>query len=118
MPLADLLRRPEITLAELERIAGSAIPVEQAVRQEVQLHLKYEGYIQRQEEQVARFRKLESGVLPDDFVYQGLSGLSNEAVEKLTRVRPRSLGQASRIPGLTPAAIAILQVHLKKAGRL
>jgi tRNA uridine 5-carboxymethylaminomethyl modification enzyme len=118
MPLADLLRRPEITLAELERIAGSAIPVEQAVRQEVQLHLKYEGYIQRQEEQVARFRKLESGVLPDDFVYQGLSGLSNEAVEKLSRVRPRSLGQASRIPGLTPAAIAILQVHLKKAGRL
>ena len=116
--LADLLRRPEITLEIMEQITGSAIPVDQAVRQEVQLHIKYEGYIQRQEEQVARFRKLEGVVLPEDFVCQGLAGLSNEAVEKLTRVRPRSLGQASRIPGLTPAAIAILQVHLKRIGRL
>ena len=80
----------------------------------MQLQLKFAGYIQRQDEQVQRFKKMESVTLSEDMEYKGLSGLSNEVVEKLTRVRPHSLGQASRISGITPAAISILQVHLKK----
>ncbi|OIP44483.1 MAG: tRNA uridine-5-carboxymethylaminomethyl(34) synthesis enzyme MnmG [Desulfobacterales bacterium CG2_30_60_27] len=116
--LADLLRRPELTIADLARVTGAELGVANEIKEEVQLQIKYEGYIQRQGEQVARFRKLESTALPGDFVFAGLAGLSNEAVEKLTRIQPRSLGQASRIPGMTPAAVAVLQVYLKKAGLL
>jgi tRNA uridine 5-carboxymethylaminomethyl modification enzyme len=87
-------------------------------RDEIELQVKYEGYIQRQEEQIARFKKLERIALPPDLVYKGLPGLSNEVVEKLTRVQPRSLGQASRISGVTPAALSVLQIHLKRLGVL
>jgi len=118
VPLADLLRRPELTLADLDDLVGGELGIEPSIRQELELRVKYEGYIQRQNEQVSRFHKLERVILPVDFVYQGLAGLSNEAVEKLSRVRPLNLGQASRIPGITPAAISVLQVHLKKAGLL
>jgi tRNA uridine 5-carboxymethylaminomethyl modification enzyme len=89
-----------------------------AFKDEIELQIKYEGYIKRQEEQIARFRKLERIELPDNIVYKGLPGLSNEVVEKLTRVQPRSLGQASRISGITPAALSVLQVHLKRIGVL
>jgi tRNA uridine 5-carboxymethylaminomethyl modification enzyme len=85
---------------------------------EVQLQVKYAGYIQRQQEQVERFRKFESYRLPVELDYAALPGLSNEVVEKLSRIRPLNLGQASRISGITPAAIAILQVHLRKLGLL
>jgi len=84
------------------------------VAREVQLQVKYQGYIQRQQEQVERFRKVEHALLPDNLDYTSFDGLSNEVVEKLSAIRPRSLGQASRISGITPAAISILQVHLKK----
>ncbi len=116
--LADLLRRPEMAFADLAGVAGRTIEVAEAVREPVQLAVKYEGYIRRQEEQVERFRRLEEVRLPEEMEYAGLAGLSNEVVEKLGRVRPRSLGQASRISGITPAAISVLQVHLKKAGLL
>ncbi|MFZ5765978.1 MAG: tRNA uridine-5-carboxymethylaminomethyl(34) synthesis enzyme MnmG [Thermodesulfobacteriota bacterium] len=116
--MADLLRRPELSLADLEGITGMAIEVDPAVAIEVQLQIKYEGYIRRQLEQVERFRKLENITLPEDMDYTGLPGLSNEVVEKLNRIKPRSLGQASRISGITPAAISVLQVHLKKEGLL
>ncbi|GAB4337486.1 MAG: tRNA uridine-5-carboxymethylaminomethyl(34) synthesis enzyme MnmG [Desulfobulbaceae bacterium] len=122
--LADLLRRPEISLEVLDRLARledetagldlAALPW----RDEIELQVKYEGYIRRQEEQVARFRKLEETLLPPDMEYAGLPGLSNEVVEKLSAVQPLSLGQASRISGMTPAAISVLQVHLKKMGHL
>ena len=85
---------------------------------EVQLEIKYEGYIKRQEEQVNRFKKLENIQLPDHLEYKGMPGLSHEVIEKLSRVRPRSLGQASRISGITPAAISVLQVQLKKENLL
>jgi len=116
--LQDLLRRPEISLAQLEPLAGLEKNLPPSVKREVQLQIKYEGYIDRQNEQVARFRKLEAIALPEDMVYQGLAGLSNEVIEKLTRVQPRSLGQASRISGITPAAISALQIHLRKQGCL
>ncbi|MDH4320220.1 MAG: tRNA uridine-5-carboxymethylaminomethyl(34) synthesis enzyme MnmG [Desulfobulbaceae bacterium] len=116
--LADLLRRPEIDFDDLAAVLGAEIAITEAVREPVRLEVKYEGYIRRQLEQVERFKRLEEVRLPEDMVYKGLAGLSNEAVEKLARVRPLSLGQASRISGITPAAISVLQVHLKKEGLL
>ncbi len=116
--LKDLLRRPEISLADLEPLAGLDPELPPAVKREIQLQVKYQGYIDRQSVQVARFKKLESVNLPDDMPYEGLAGLSNEVIEKLCRVRPRSLGQASRISGVTPAAISALQIHLRKQGYL
>ncbi|MCL2789707.1 MAG: tRNA uridine-5-carboxymethylaminomethyl(34) synthesis enzyme MnmG [Desulfobulbus sp.] len=122
--LADILRRPEIRLPQLTTLASAVIPDLSLPAQatifsdEIELQVKYEGYIRRQEEQVARFKKLERIALPPDLVYKGLPGLSNEVVEKLTKVQPRSLGQASRISGVTPAALSVLQVHLKRLGLL
>ena len=124
VPLADILRRPEMRLSQLAEAAealapGLALPERAAdYGDEIELQVKYEGYIRRQEEQIARFKKLERIELPPDLVYKGLPGLSNEVVEKLTKVQPRSLGQASRISGVTPAALSVLQVHLKRLGLL
>ena len=120
--LADLLRRPEITMQKLaklpieppEKIDALTTLINSEVCDETQLQIKFAGYLKRQEEQVERFKKMEQVELPEDIDYTTLSGLSNEVVEKLTAVRPRSLGQASRISGVTPAAISVLQVHLKK----
>ncbi|MDO8947536.1 MAG: tRNA uridine-5-carboxymethylaminomethyl(34) synthesis enzyme MnmG [Desulfocapsaceae bacterium] len=124
MTLAELLRRPELGLAELARLPMEAETqnrilqlAESTVRDEIQLQIKFHGYIQRQQEQVDRFKKMEALALPEDFEYKGLAGLSNEVVQKLSTVRPLSLGQASRISGITPAAISILQVHLKKMAK-
>lgn len=116
--LADLLRRPELVLEDLQDLAGVEIEVDPNVRLEVQNQVKYEGYIKRQKEQVERFKKLENIALPEDMNYADLPGLSHEVVEKLTRVRPKSLGQASRISGVTPAAISVLQVCLRREGKM
>jgi len=122
--LAELLRRPEIRLTSFPALAsqaGLSLPVDfnnPAYGDEIELQVKYDGYIRRQEEQVARFKKLERTILPDAMEYTGLPGLSNEVVEKLNTVQPQSLGQASRISGITPAAISVLQVYLKKKGLL
>lgn len=119
--LADLLRRPEL---DLKKIAQLPISEEVQLRltelsnsnvaEEVQLEIKFQGYIDRQREQVERFRKIEAVKLPENLDYASMSGLSNEVVEKLSTVRPLSLGQASRISGITPAAISVLQVHLRR----
>ena len=114
--LQDLLRRPELTLEGLESIAELGQELSAAVKREVQLQIKYQGYIDRQNEQVDRFRKMESIGLPENMAYAGLAGLSTEVIEKLTKIQPRSLGQASRISGVTPAAISALQIHLRKQG--
>lgn len=121
--LADLLRRPEITLERIAELPLSTEIIEEVksllsslVHEEVQLQIKFKGYIDRQQEQVERFKKMEAMTLPDELDYSSLSGLSAEVVEKLSNIRPRSLGQASRISGITPAAISILQVHLRKRG--
>ena len=119
--LADILRRPELKIDQvaglplLDDLSRTVSELSRSeVKEEVQLLVKFDGYIQRQDEQVQRFKKMESVTLPADMEYKGLSGLSNEVVEKLSRVRPLSLGQASRISGITPAAISVLQVHLKR----
>jgi len=114
--LKDLLRRPEVSLEDLASFAELDKELSPGIKREIQLQIKYQGYIDRQNEQVNRFRKLESVALPENIAYNGLSGLSTEAIEKLTMIQPRSLGQASRISGITPAAISVLQIHLRKQG--
>jgi tRNA uridine 5-carboxymethylaminomethyl modification enzyme len=78
------------------------------------MEIKYEGYIKRQFEQVEKFKRIEQIHIPKDFSYQTIPGLSNEIVQKLSKIRPSSLGQASRISGITPAAISVLMVYLKQ----
>ncbi|MBU2551875.1 MAG: tRNA uridine-5-carboxymethylaminomethyl(34) synthesis enzyme MnmG [Proteobacteria bacterium] len=112
--LKTLVRRPEIGLADLVPLAPWLGELAPEVLEELEIEIKYEGYLARQAEQVARFKRLENLRLPDDIEYKGLPGLSREVQEKLSRIRPASLGQASRISGITPAAIAVLQVLLKK----
>ena len=96
------------------RIAG----FNEDVAYEAELNIKYQGYTERQKEMVERARRLEERKIPADIAYQRVSGLSREVVEKLSKVRPLSLGQATRIPGVTPASVTALLVHLKKTGAL
>lgn len=109
---ADLLRRPEIVYRDLD-VANRALPED--VQLQVEIQLKYEGYIARDVEQIGRFQKLESKRLPPHINYDEIKSLRTESRQKLNRFRPDSIGQASRISGITPADIAILLVWLKKA---
>ena len=113
--LLDLLRRPEVTYASLCEVTGQ-VEIAPEVAEQVEIHAKYAGYIERQQEEIDRLRLHEEMALPLDLDYQALSGLSNEIKHKLADVRPETLGQASRIPGVTPAAVSLLLIHLKKRG--
>ena len=106
----EVLRRPDVTYASL--VPESAVAPEVAAQVEIQA--KYEGYIERQKREVERRREFESLSLPADFDYRAVRGLSFEAQQKLTQYRPETIGQASRISGITPAAISLLLVHLKR----
>ena len=112
--LKDLLRRPEVPYDLIREVSPPETDLDERDRESVEVQLKYEGYIDRQEAQVARFRDLEKKLIPEDLVYHTLPQLSHEAGEKLTRVKPRSLGQASRIPGVSPADISVLMITLRK----
>jgi tRNA uridine 5-carboxymethylaminomethyl modification enzyme len=111
---AELARRPEVNWELLERLGGAA-PADARVRSSLLLDLKYEGYVAQQQELVARGARLEAEQLPAETDFADVAGLSAEVREKLARVKPRTLGQASRIPGVTPAAIAALGIHLRRA---
>jgi tRNA uridine 5-carboxymethylaminomethyl modification enzyme len=112
--LARLLRRPEISIEQIHIIAPDMPIYARDVEAQAEIQIKYEGYVNRQMEMVERFQKIENLKLPDTLDYADINGLSKEAREKLSRIRPRSLGQASRISGITPAAISLLSVYLKK----
>jgi len=116
--LRELLKRPEIHFEHLITLEPELEATSHAVRQQVEIDAKYDGYAKRQQEQIERFRKLEDVRFPEDFDFGALTGLTTEVKEKLARIKPFSLGQASRISGVTPAAISILMVHLKKQGYL
>ncbi len=111
--LLDLLKRPELSYRPLTEAAGLA-PVADAVVEQVEIAAKYAGYIDRQEAEIAKLRAAEDQPLPEDFDYGAVKGLSNEVKQKLGEVRPATLGQAGRIPGVTPAAISLLLIYLKK----
>ncbi|MDH5445451.1 MAG: tRNA uridine-5-carboxymethylaminomethyl(34) synthesis enzyme MnmG [Gammaproteobacteria bacterium] len=112
---SELLRRPEVAYEDLARLPGVGPAVEDpAVAEQIDIQAKYSGYIERQQDEIARQRRNEGTTLPDDFDYDQVSGLSAEVREKLIRIRPATIGQAARIPGVTPAAISLLLVHLKK----
>ena len=112
--LAQLLRRPEISFSQLTLLSPELDRVPLALGLQAEVEVKYAGYVRRQLEGVDRFRKMERVGLPEDLDYSEISGLSREVREKLTRIRPRSLGQASRISGITPAALTLLSIYLKK----
>ena len=112
--LAQILRRPEISLAQIRMLHPDVPRYSQAVDDQAEIQLKYEGYVSRQLDIVERFKKMENAQLPLHIDYSKISGLSREVCEKLSRVRPQSIGQASRIPGITPAAISLLSFYVKK----
>ncbi len=113
--LLQLLRRPGIGYADLARLPGfEPAGITPEVAEQVEVQAKYHGYIERQEQEIARNRKDEDARLPENVDYLALTGLSNEVAQKLSAHRPHTLGQASRIPGVTPAAVSLLRVYLKK----
>lgn len=118
--LADLLARPELDygklmdLAEPERPRTAASPLEEQVAEQIEIQVKYRGYIDRQQDEIERLREQEDTALPADLDYADMSGLSNELKQKLSEARPENLGRAARIPGMTPAALSLILVYLKK----
>lgn len=112
----DLLKRPGITYATLTAIDGFGPPVvDEQVAEQVEVQAKYQGYLDRQTLDIERNRRAEEASIPDGFEFKSVRGLSNEVLQKLERVRPTTLGQAGRIPGVTPAAVSLLLVHLRRA---
>ena len=118
--LMDLLKRPEIGYRQIKQLSPPPRELPGAVEEQSEIQIKYEGYIRRQVVQIGQFKKLENFRIPDDFDYENARGLKTEAQEKLAKIRPTSVGQASRIPGVTPADISILMVliHQKNRGEL
>jgi tRNA uridine 5-carboxymethylaminomethyl modification enzyme len=116
--LGQLLKRPELHYEDLGNLDGGRDGLDDLIAEKAEIEIKYEGYIQRQLKEVEKFRNLERIKIPPEFDYASVHGLSNELREKLVTVKPLSLGQASRVPGITPAALSILMVYLKKAGSL
>jgi tRNA uridine 5-carboxymethylaminomethyl modification enzyme len=111
----DLLRRPEIGYAALTTVEGFAPAVEHDdVAAQVEVQVKYAGYLERQREEIERQRRHEHTTIPADFDYDKVRGLSAEVLAKLKRSLPATIGQAARISGVTPAAISLLLVHLKR----
>lgn len=111
----DVLKRPELGYQDLQKIEDLNLPwVPEAVAQQVEIQTKYHGYIERQQLDIARLQKQENMQLPSDMDYGNISGLSTEVIQKLSKVQPRTLAQAGRISGITPAALSLLLVHLKR----
>jgi tRNA uridine 5-carboxymethylaminomethyl modification enzyme len=116
--LADLLSRPDVRYlqmaAALKGTSGELPEIDPLVSEQIEIQLKYQGYINRQEEDIQKLKRQENTALPEDFEYQHIDGLSNELKQKLMKARPASLAKAARIPGITPAAVSLLLIYLKK----
>ena len=115
--LYDLLKRSEITYDILKEIDDEIPDLPRAVTDEVSIRIKYEGYIAKQMQQIEQFKKMEERMIPEDINYEEIRGLRIEARQKLSKFRPRSLGQASRISGVSPADISVLVIYLNARGR-
>ena len=112
--LAELVKRPELDYVKLAKLDEGRPELPDDVREQVNIEIKYEGYIKRQMQQVAQFKKLEDKKLPEDFDYSEVNSLRREAVQKLNKVQPATIGQASRISGVSPADISVLLVHFTR----
>lgn len=110
--LLDLLKRPNISFADIAKVSDSTVSTK--VGEQIEISVKYQGYIERQNDEIEQMKRLENTLLPLDFDYASMSGLSNEIVQKLSQIRPTTLGQASRISGVTPAAVSLLAMTIKK----
>ena len=113
--LADLIRRPRLSYADLAPFDPDRPALDPAVAREAEITIKYAGYIDRQLRQVEEMRRLEDRVLPQDIDYLSIHGLRMEARQKLQDIRPHNLGQASRVSGVSPADVAVLMIYLKQA---
>ncbi|MFQ5354603.1 MAG: tRNA uridine-5-carboxymethylaminomethyl(34) synthesis enzyme MnmG, partial [Thermodesulfobacteriota bacterium] len=120
LTLKELLRRPGVSLADINKVwdCGLTSPDKKALARIIETEIKYEGYIRRQTTEAERFRRAEAMAIPPEIEYSEVYGLSREGRERLTRQRPLSIGEAGRIPGITPAAISALMIHMKKLGAL
>ena len=112
--MAELVRRPELDYFMLTEIDSKRPELQFDVQEQVNINIKYEGYIRRQMQQVAQFKKMEGKKLPEHFDYGTVKSLRREAVQKLNQLQPVSVGQASRISGVSPADISVLLVHLEQ----
>ena len=117
MKLADLIRRPQLDYRFLAPVDEGRPALPDDVIEQVELSIKYEGYIKKQLAQAEEFSRMERMLLPEDMDYHQITGIRLEAREKLDKVRPRSLGQASRISGVSPADISVLMIWLESHGR-
>ena len=115
--LATLLRRPELGYRDLMELPVEKVDLPEDVIDALEIEVKYEGYIKKQQAQVGRFQKLENRRLPEDMKYLGMQGISKEAAQKLDQIKPQSLGQAARISGVSPADISVILIHLEKKAR-
>ena len=111
--LSELLKRVEITYDALAAIDKNRPELGEQVKEQVEIQVKYDGYIKLQEAQVEKFKKMEKKLLPEDLDYETVSGISLEARQKLNKHKPRSIGQASRISGVSPADVSVLLVYLQ-----
>lgn len=114
---SDLLKRPEMTYELLEKLTKSDIPLDDDIKEQVEIQIKYEGYIDKSLQQVERLKKMENKRIPENIDYDAINGLATEAKQKLKKIKPVSLAQASRISGVNPADISILLVYLEQ-GRI
>ena len=115
--LADLVRRPELDYESLAEIDPQRPSLTDPVKEQVNINIKYEGYIERQKRQIQQFRKKEIRLIPENIDYNKVESLRLEARQKLERFRPRSIGQASRSQGVSPADLSVLMVYLQASGR-
>ena len=111
--LSEILKRTEISYASLETIDKDRPKLPEQVREEVEIQVKYDGYIKLQEAQVEKFKKMEKKLIPDNINYDEINGICLEARQKLKKHKPHSIGQASRISGVSPADISVLLVYLQ-----
>ena len=115
--MSELLKRTELTYDMLEEIDTDRPKLTRQEKEEVEIQIKYEGYIKLQEAQVEKFKKLETKLLPEDLDYETLKGISLEARQKLNKFKPRSIGQASRISGVSPADVSVLLVYMQQRNK-
>jgi tRNA uridine 5-carboxymethylaminomethyl modification enzyme len=114
LSMADLICRPDFETEQLIELSGNGLGDNRDIFDKAAILIKYDGYLEKQDREIERFQKNEAVQIPESFDYRSLTVLKTEAVEKLERFRPRTLGQASRIEGVTPSDLAALTIHLKK----